>query len=175
VRVFGRADQWSVARILASDAGADLALLGTDLRPTVVARLRLAPAVSVGEPVFVTRFAGADLHVLEMATGVVADRRLGNLVIAELDPIAGPGDSGGALLDGSGRVLGVIFAGSDPKSRSGQAGLSVYGYATPAITVDQFLTRNGIARQGGASAGQGPEGVAGHAEQLAVQVVCKID
>lgn len=99
---------WIPARVLATDATTDLALLeidSGDRRPATTASalgLRIAePLLSVGTP----RELGFTVH-----RGFVSfiGRRFGALRFLQTDLPANPGSSGGPVVDGRGRLVGVM-------------------------------------------------------------------
>jgi S1-C subfamily serine protease len=101
-----------VTRVLAMDTRSDLALLDTGVRPTRHAVFRSTPAV-LGEAAYAVGYPLLDiLRSLNVTNGIVsglagpeADER----VLQTTAPVQ-PGNSGGPLIDGGGRVIGVVVA-----------------------------------------------------------------
>ncbi len=102
-------------RLVARSSRIDLAVLCQLTDDVPVAPMRKADRVRAGEPVFaagpIALNAGADRIVLRGNVGSTGqhDARFGPGLIAEL-PGARPGFSGTPLLDGAGRVLGMLTA-----------------------------------------------------------------
>jgi putative serine protease PepD len=161
-------DESRPAKVVYSDPSEDLALLKID--PT---NLKLVPlalgdssAVTVGDPTYaIGNPYGLDRT---LTTGVIS--ALGRTISApngasiddviQTDAALNPGNSGGPLLDGLGRVVGVnsqIASGAQQSSgggvfggggggggeSAGQAGNTGIGFAVPVNTVKRFLGRAG--------------------------------
>lgn len=100
----------SIGEVIRSDAGRDVALIRTDPRPGPVLRLRSEP-VRQGETVFAigtpmeTRLQGT------LTRGVIsASRTLAGYRFIQSDAAVNPGNSGGPLLDESGRVVAMTVS-----------------------------------------------------------------
>jgi putative serine protease PepD len=162
-------DESRPAKVVYSDPSEDLALLRID--PT---RLKLVPlvlgdssAVTVGDPTYaIGNPYGLDRT---LTTGVIS--ALGRTISApngatidnviQTDAALNPGNSGGPLLDGLGRVVGVnsqIASGAEQGAGgggfgfgegggggagAGQSGNTGIGFAVPVNTVKSFLGRAG--------------------------------
>jgi putative serine protease PepD len=162
-------DESRPAKVVYSDPSEDLALLRID--PT---RLKLVPlvlgdssAVTVGDPTYaIGNPYGLDRT---LTTGVIS--ALGRTISApngatidnviQTDAALNPGNSGGPLLDGLGRVVGVnsqIASGAEQGAggggfgfgegggggaAAGQSGNTGIGFAVPVNTVKSFLGRAG--------------------------------
>jgi S1-C subfamily serine protease len=109
----------SIGEVIRSDAGRDVALIRTDPRPGPVLRLRSEP-VRQGETVFAlgtpmeTRLQGT------LTRGVIsASRTLAGYRFIQSDAAVNPGNSGGPLLDESGRVVAMTVSryASEPTDR----------------------------------------------------------
>ncbi|MCA6317434.1 MAG: trypsin-like peptidase domain-containing protein [Phenylobacterium sp.] len=110
----------SIGEVIRSDAGRDVALIRTDPRTGPVLRLRSEP-VRQGETVFAigtpmeTRLQGT------LTRGVIsASRTLAGYRFIQSDTAVNPGNSGGPLLDESGRVVAVTVSryASEPADRT---------------------------------------------------------
>lgn len=110
----------SIGEVIRSDAGRDVALIRTDPRPGPVLRLRSEP-VRQGETVFAigtpmeTRLQGT------LTRGVIsASRTLAGYRFIQSDAAVNPGNSGGPLLDESGRVVAMTVSryASEPADRT---------------------------------------------------------
>ncbi len=100
------------AKVLASDARNDLALLKTDLKPSSVPPFR--PRAKLGENVYVFGF---PLSGLLTSSGnftignITANAGLGDDTSrVQISAPVQPGNSGGPLLDRSGNIVGVVVA-----------------------------------------------------------------
>ena len=143
VKVGTGADQLA-AQVVGVDASRDLALLKVDGNSAPALSFGDSGAVEVGDPVYaIGNPYGLD-HTL--TTGVVS--ALGRDLQSpdgatisgaiQTDAALNPGNSGGALLDADGKVIGVnaqIATGG----QSGQGGNVGIGFAIPAKTVQEFL------------------------------------
>ncbi len=101
-------------RLVTRSAGSDLALLKADSAPSSVAVFRSGPAPKLGDAVVAFGFPLPGLLSSEgnVSTGVLsATAGLGNDVrFAQISAPVQPGNSGGALFDSSGHVIGVVVA-----------------------------------------------------------------
>jgi putative serine protease PepD len=128
------------AEVVGVDASRDLALLKADASNLKALALGDASSVSVGDATYaIGNPYGLD-HTL--TTGIVSalNRQLqapdGATITGAIqtDAALNPGNSGGPLLDGSGRVIGV-----NAQIASGSGGNVGIGFAIPAATVKAFL------------------------------------
>jgi putative serine protease PepD len=140
--VNGRAQ---TAQVLAADASKDLALLKIDqsnLKPLSFAD---SSRVEVGDNVFaIGNPYGLD-HTLTSGIVSALDRDIdapdGTPIkdVIQTDAALNPGNSGGALIDSSGQVIGVnsqIASASSTESEAGNVGI---GFAIPSNTVKAFV------------------------------------
>lgn len=116
----------SVGEVIRSDAGRDVALIRTDPRPGPALRLR-AEAVRQGETVYAigtpmeTRLQGT------LTRGVIsASRNLAGYRFIQSDAAVNPGNSGGPLLDESGRVVGMTVSRYASSPEDGVQGLNFF-------------------------------------------------
>lgn len=116
----------SIGEVIRSDAGRDVALIRTDPRPGPVLRLRSEP-VRQGETVFAigtpmeTRLQGT------LTRGVIsASRTLAGYRFIQSDAAVNPGNSGGPLLDESGRVVAMTVSRYASESSDGIQGLNFF-------------------------------------------------
>lgn len=102
------------AQVKAIDTVADLALLQTGLAVGDIAVFAREDAIGPEQAVHTAGFPGPgdSLPNFKMTTGKLANRTLGDddLTNWRLTNEVAPGNSGGALMDDSGRVLGVVVA-----------------------------------------------------------------
>jgi putative serine protease PepD len=133
------------AQVLAADASKDLALLKinqSNLKPLSFAD---SSKVEVGDAVFaIGNPYGLD-HTLTSGIVSALDRDIdapdGTPIkdVIQTDAALNPGNSGGALIDGSGQVVGVnsqIASASSSESEAGNVGI---GFAIPSNTVKAFV------------------------------------
>jgi len=140
----GELDQKRVpAHVVCADREADLAILKLDQKLNVTPLL-LGQDTHLIETTVVTVFGfpfvpdlavkGQDYPSVSVSTGhITALRKLkGELAAIQIDAVTHPGNSGGPVLNGEGRVIGVLEA------RSDKAQVSV---AIPVSQVKRFLSR----------------------------------
>lgn len=142
-----------LAHLVTADAANDLALVRVDGRHGPFARLRTAPPARQGEDVVVYGFplAGALSTQGNLTTGVVSalsglkdDSRY-----LQITAPVQPGDSGGPLLDRSGRLVGVVVSKLNAMavaSRTGDVPQNV-NFAIKSQVAAGFLDSTGVAYQ----------------------------
>jgi S1-C subfamily serine protease len=116
----------SIGEVIRSDAGRDVALIRTDPRPDLAFRLRAEP-IRQGETVYAigtpmeTRLQGT------LTRGVVsASRTLAGYRFIQSDAAVNPGNSGGPLLDESGRVVAITVSRYASSPDDGVQGLNFF-------------------------------------------------
>ena len=168
----------SDARIVGADSTNDLALLTTKMGTKVVPSFRMG--ARVGENIFVYGFPLA---------GLLSSS--GNFTVGNITSVAGlgddsrimqisapvqPGNSGGALLDKSGNVVGVVFSKLNAL-RLAQVTQDMpqnVNFALKATIAANFLEVNNIATQVGSNTEiLDATEIADRAKQFTVQVTCK--
>jgi S1-C subfamily serine protease len=106
-----RAGRWR-GTVVVRSAEADLALVRLESRAPALPPLplRAAAGLEVGEEVVAV---GSPLGLDHTVTrGIVSGlRRMGSVTLVQTDAALNPGNSGGPLVDASGRVVGVVWAG----------------------------------------------------------------
>jgi putative serine protease PepD len=142
----GTSDKAQAAQVVGADPSRDLALLKVDGKNLPTLELGDSSKVSVGDPTYaIGNPFGLD-HTL--TTGIVSalQRSLqapdGATISGAIqtDAALNPGNSGGALLDADGKVIGVnsqIQTGSSSGAEAGNVGI---GFAIPANTVKTFIS-----------------------------------
>ncbi len=170
------------ATLRASDPRADLALIDWEGADAEVGGTPVAlrdEAAQVGEPVTVVGYPLAGLlSGINVTTGIVSsaggprgDRRLLQITA----PIQ-PGNSGGPLLDGAGRLLGVVVAQLDARRVAQLGGRSPQNvnFAITGEVVSGFLSAHGLApaRAGEAPAALSTQEIARRAQRFTVLVEC---
>ncbi|MGH6768610.1 MAG: S1C family serine protease [Xanthobacteraceae bacterium] len=100
------------ARVIASDAKNDLALLTTDLKPAAVPAMRMGVKVGEGISVYGFPLAGLLASTGNFTTGTVtANAGLADDTrMLQISAPVQPGNSGGPLVDRHGNVVGVIVS-----------------------------------------------------------------
>lgn len=122
------------ARIVASDVAADAAVLAPATQPALVVPATLGGSVTVGSPVFAVgdpvRLAGSltagVVSALDRTVPVTGRAAMTGLI--QFDAAVNPGTAGGPLIDGRGRVLGLITRVPNPTGQSYDVGI---GFAVP--------------------------------------------
>ena len=139
------------ARVKVADEKVDLAVLQTDLNVGDSAVFAQEDKIAEGEVVHTAGFPGPgdSMPNFKMTTGTLTKRPLGELEGANwrLTNEVAPGNSGGPLMDGSGRVLGVVVAHvpvTGIVKKTAPKGLHD-GIAIRLAVVRSFLDRNKIA------------------------------
>jgi putative serine protease PepD len=142
----GTSDKAQAAQVVGADPSRDLALLKVDGHDLPTLSLADSSSVSVGDPTYaIGNPFGLD-HTL--TTGIVSalQRSLqapdGATISGAIqtDAALNPGNSGGPLLDSSGKVIGVnsqIQTGSSSGAEAGNVGI---GFAIPSNTVKTFIS-----------------------------------
>ena len=136
---FGEHGKRLDARVVGRDPSTDLALLRIDPRAAKFAALPLGdsrsvragdPAIAIGNPFGLER--SVTLGVVS-ATDREIDAPNGSTIrgVVQTDAAINPGSSGGPLLDGDGRVIGV-----NSQAREGASGI---GFAVPVDTLKKLL------------------------------------
>jgi putative serine protease PepD len=133
------------AQVLAADASKDLALLKinqSNLKPLTFAD---SSKVEVGDNVFaIGNPYGLD-HTLTSGIVSALDRDIqapdGTAInnVIQTDAALNPGNSGGALIDGAGDVIGVNSQIASASSSGSEAGNVGIGFAIPSNTVKAFV------------------------------------
>ena len=141
----GTSNQAQAATVVGADPSRDLALLKVDASNLPTLSLGDSSSVGVGDPTYaIGNPFGLD-HTL--TTGIVSalQRSLqapdGATISGAIqtDAALNPGNSGGPLLDSSGKVIGVnsqIQTGSSSGAEAGNVGI---GFAIPSSTVKSFI------------------------------------
>ncbi|MEA2298302.1 MAG: hypothetical protein QOF77_1238 [Solirubrobacteraceae bacterium] len=141
-------DQSRSATVVATDPSRDLALLKIDASGLDLGVLPLGDSagLQVGDPTYaIGNPYGLDRT---LTTGVVsalqrkitAPNGVSIAHVIQTDAALNPGNSGGPLLDGAGRVIGVNSQiASASQSATGQGGNTGIGFAVPSSTVKAFL------------------------------------
>ena len=135
------------AKVVGVDESTDIALLKIDTGGAALKTVALgdSSAVSVGDPVFaIGNPYGLDRT---LTTGVVSalqrsiDAPNGFAIsnVIQTDAALNPGNSGGPLLDGQGRVIGVNSQIESSSSATGQGQNSGVGFAVPSDTVRRVV------------------------------------
>jgi S1-C subfamily serine protease len=142
--------QRAPARLLARDAIVDLAVLkvdGRELPPATFAdgSPRVGElAIALGDPLgFENSVTAGIVSGLHRAIPGSAQQSASLVDLIQTDAPISPGNSGGALVDASGRVIGINVAYLPPSTGSVSLGFAIPS-ATVTTTVDQLL-RNGRA------------------------------
>jgi putative serine protease PepD len=142
----GTSDKAQAAQVVGADPSRDLALLKVDGHDLPTLSLADSSSVSVGDPTYaIGNPFGLD-HTL--TTGIVSalQRSLqapdGATISGAIqtDAALNPGNSGGALLNADGQVIGVnsqIQTGSSNGAEAGNVGI---GFAIPSNTVKTFIS-----------------------------------
>jgi S1-C subfamily serine protease len=139
-------DQSRPAKVVATDPSHDLALLKLDATALKLAPLALgnSTGVQVGDPTYaIGNPYGLDRT---LTTGVVsalqrsitAPNGVSIAHVIQTDAALNPGNSGGPLLDGAGRVIGVNSQIASATG-TGQGGSVGVGFAVPSDTVRSFI------------------------------------
>jgi len=128
----------SNARFVAGDEELDLALLRTDQASSNILRFGSDKALRLTQPAWVAGFPFGTQAGLEvtMTTGTLSALRRdenGALHQIQLDAAVNPGNSGGPVVDASGRVIGISQATLKPAVGSGMA------IAIPCSVAENFL------------------------------------
>ncbi len=168
-----------VLRVLATDATNDLALLKAPAAVPQWARFKPDPA-RLGEPAFVFGFPLTQILASSgnFTTGTVSALAgiQNNPAQLQLTAQIQPGNSGGAVLDAQGRVIGVVVAQLKPSALAGNSSGALpqnVNFAVHGAVAKTLLAANGVAAdEAGPSAPRAPEDIAETARRVSVQVHC---
>ncbi len=171
----------STATLAATDASNDLALLTTERRWPAWARFRDSRAIRPGETVVATGFPLGGLVSRDMAVTTGSLTTLagmqGDTRQLQFSAPIQPGNSGGPLLDDTGRVIGVVFATLSTAGATALAGGAVPQNANFAIksdTVREFLNANRVSLdEGGVRSSMNAATVGDLARKFTVRVECR--
>lgn len=137
------------AEIKARSPQNDLAVLAADVKPKGVARLRAGPSIRLGDQIVLFGYplAGELTVTGNLSTGLVSALAGPGEDVTRMQ-ISAPvqsGNSGGAVVDLTGRVVGVVVAKSDVKSRGAGGGVEVLqnvNFAIKSNVLTLFLDAN---------------------------------
>ncbi len=157
------------ARVVAVDTASDLALLRfADHPASAVAfrggALQLAePVVAAGYPLYDLLQNGLNVTVgnLSALSGPEGDRRM-----IQFSAPATFGNSGGPLMDSSGRLIGLV-----DQVMSAKLAQNI-NFAVSGPTIQSFLDENGVGYQIGKAAPASPAEIAGQARRHTVLLLC---
>jgi putative serine protease PepD len=158
----GTSNRSQPATVLAADASKDLALLKVDATNLHALSFGDSSSLQIGDNVFaIGNPYGLD-HTLTSGIVSALDRDIqapdGTPITGavQTDAALNPGNSGGPLLDASGKVVGVnsqiATSGSSSGGESGNVGI---GFAIPAKTVQAFVANPTSSSSTQATQGQG--------------------
>lgn len=167
------------AKLAAADRRADLAVLNLSAPLTgKPALFRRHPGAALGEQVLIAGYPlqGLLSHEMHVAVGIVSalagprgDRRL-----IQIGTQVQPGNSGGPVLDSSGRVIGVVAGVLPPEDahRAGAISHPQISFAIRGELVGSFLDRAGIAYRAVEGRATDTGALAARAEGFTVVVEC---
>ncbi len=169
------------ARLVANDARLDLALLDAAMRTPAYARFRDSQSLHPGESLVATGFPLTGLVSPEMAvtTGslTASSGMQGNAGVFQFSAPVQPGNSGGPVLDGSGRVVGIttsVMNGLALAALTGGALPQNVNFATKSNVARDYLARlnTSLSERDGAAADMNAANVADKARAFTVKVEC---
>ena len=168
------------ASILARSSQNDLAILKADLKPTNFARFRSGSQIRLGDPIVLFGYplAGELTITGNLSTGLVSAMAGPGEDVTRMQ-ISAPvqsGNSGGAVVDQSGHVVGVVVAKANTRAR-GDGNTEVLqnvNFAIKAGVAGYFLDANQVAyTQEPSDADKSTADVAGIAKDFSALVVCR--
>ena len=169
------------ATLVADDVKLDLALLKTGERTPTYARFRDSQTLRPGEPLVATGFPLGGLVSPDMAVTTGSLTALsglqGNAKTFQFSAPVQPGNSGGPVLDSSGRVAGITVAvlnGAAFAAITGGPALQNVNFATKADIARDYLTGVNVRlnEASGATSGLDPASVAEKARIFTVKIEC---
>ena len=169
------------AAILARSSQNDLAVLKTDLKPTDFARFRGGPSARLGDPIVLFGYplAGELTITGNLSTGLVSAMAGPGEDVTRMQ-ISAPvqsGNSGGAVVDQSGKVVGVVVAKANTRPRGDSGSVEVLqnvNFAIKAGVAGYFLDANQIPyTQEPFDGDKSTADVAGLAKNFTALVICR--
>ncbi len=158
------------ADVVAVDKASDLALLSFARHPAGFISFRPG-GLRLGEAVIAAGFPLSTMlqNGLNVTTGNLSalSGREGDRRFIQFTAPAQHGNSGGPLMDRSGRLLGLVEAGMDATVAQN------VNFAVAAPTIESFLDENGVTYRMGPDAPAAPEDVAARARTHTVLIECR--
>ncbi|NLH80707.1 MAG: trypsin-like peptidase domain-containing protein [Phyllobacteriaceae bacterium] len=170
----------AAATILARTTQNDLAVLKVDLKPTAVAKFRSGAQIRLGDPIVLFGYplAGELTITGNLSTGLVSAMAGPGEDVTRMQ-ISAPvqsGNSGGAVVDQSGHVVGVVVAKANTRAR-GDGNTEVLqnvNFAIKAGVAGYFLDANQIPwTQEPAGTDKSTADVAAMAKDFSALVICR--
>jgi S1-C subfamily serine protease len=132
----------------------------------------------LGEPVLIAGYPlqGLLSHEMHVAVGIVSALAgpRGDARLIQIGAQVQPGNSGGPVLDRSGRVIGVVAGVLPPRDaeRAGAIGAPQISFAIRGELVGSFLDRTGVRHRASTGAALDTGALARRAEDFTVLVEC---
>ncbi|MCE1235507.1 MAG: serine protease [Hyphomicrobiales bacterium] len=171
----------AAASILARSSQNDLAVLKADLKPTAFAKFRSGASIRLGDPIVLFGYplAGELTITGNLSTGLVSAMAGPGEDVTRMQ-ISAPvqsGNSGGAVVDQSGHVVGVVVAKANTRPRGDSGSVEVLqnvNFAIKAGVAGYFLDANQIPyTQEPADADKSTADVASLAKDFSALVICR--
>jgi S1-C subfamily serine protease len=167
------------AKLATADARADLALLASSVSVTAkTAPFRRRRAAVLGEQVLIAGYPlqGLLSHEMHVGIGVVSALAgpRGDTRLIQIGTQVQPGNSGGPVLDRSGRVIGLVAGVLPPAdaAKAGAIGAPQLSFAIRGELIGSFLERAGVRYRTTASNALDTGVLARRAEAFTVLVEC---
>lgn len=179
IRVLTAAGEYP-ARVVAQDASLDLAVVSAAVPDPAYARFRAGNPPALGERVVVAGYPlqGLLADGLQVTTGTVsalAGIRNDHRHLQMTAPVQ-PGNSGGALLDGEGRLIGIVVSKLNAVKVAEITGdiPQNINFAVQGELARGFLARAGVRKyDAGADGGQATREIAAAARRFTVAIACR--
>jgi hypothetical protein len=153
--------RWGVAKVLAADKAADLAILKIASASGEFVPLRVR-GPRLGEPMTAAGYPLGDLlgSGLKITTGVVSGLAgpEGDRGLFQLSAPIQPGNSGGPVIDADGALIGVTEGKLDEVKVAAATGIfpQNVNFAVPVTVLASFLDENGVTYRAASAAPKGP-------------------
>ena len=140
--------EMAAAALDGTDPEADLALLHAEVVPPGIASFTGSTGAPYGEPTYVIGYPGlgatTDEPTLTSVRILGSQKTAFRLSTIVIEGAIRSGNNGGALLDGSGGVIGIVLASTTQTYAATGSDVDIVGLALPNETLQDFLHKNSV-------------------------------
>lgn len=138
----------AAATLVGTDPEADLALLRADVVPPGIASFAGSTGAPYGESTYVIGYPGlgatTDEPTLTSVRILGSQKSVFDLSTIVIEGAIRSGNNGGALLDSSGGVIGIVLASATQTYAATGSDVDIVGFALPNETLQDFLHKNRV-------------------------------